>query len=92
MQTQQTPRKGYDDVRRHIVSQLLSTASTRTLDDPLALDELEHALELATTWDGKTRPGFEREVFDAATLHAERIQRRAELRTARQIPSLSEAL
>lgn len=82
----------YDDTRRHIVSSILAGASTRTLDDPLAISELEHALELSTDFDGHARPGLEREASDSAMLLAERIQRRAELRAARAVPSLQEAL
>ena len=90
MKTNPTPK--HDDVRRHIVNSLIATAQTRTLDDPLAIDELEQAIELATTWEGKTRPGLGRELFDAVTLKDERLTRRAQMRAVRRCPTLSEAL
>ena len=82
----------HDDVRRHIVASYLANVSTRTLDDPLALDELEHVLALSTDVNGHPRPGLEREHADAALLMAERLERRAQLEAARRVPSLREAL
>lgn len=89
---QSRPNLARNEVRRHIVNGLLGTVSMRTLDDPLAFEELQQALELSLDYEGNARPGMEREAFDAATLYAERKRRRQELETARRLPSLREAL